>query len=113
MAEAQSCDPSLGVSFALYKRHWECYLNQCRKCINAMWQAISWKEKEAELMDRLERGALDEVQEKLIGRVREVFDEEVGVLEWEMETLRSCFVRLGVGWRSIEETAGREVLERH
>lgn len=66
-------------------------------------------------MDRLERGALDETerdgQEKLIGKAMEMFN-EVGVLEWEMETLRSCFVRLGVQWRSIEEMAGREVLER-
>lgn len=67
-------------------------------------------------MERLERGALDETewegQERLIGKAMEMFDEEVGVLEWEMKTLTSCFVRLGAEWRSIEEMVGRKVLER-
>lgn len=44
-------------------------------------------------------------------RAREMSDEEVGVLGWEMETLRSYFGRIGVEWTLMEKMARHEVIE--
>jgi hypothetical protein len=113
MAEAQRLNPLLAIPFNLYKRCWVCYLHHCKKCIDAMWMALSQKEQIACLTDRLEQVLEGEEGKercrRLIAKTNMMFDVEVGVLNWEMKTLKTCFERIRVEKDRIEVMA-REML---
>ena len=111
MTEAQRRNPLLAIPFNLYKRCWVCYLHHCKKCIDTMWMAVLQKEHIAAMIDRLERGSVGEAEKErcerlLIAKTNMMFEEEVGVLIWEMKTLKSCFERIRVEKARIEAMAG-------
>lgn len=76
-----------------------------------MWMAVLQKEHIAAMIDRLERGSVGEAEKErcerlLIAKTNMMFEEEVGVLIWEMKTLKSCFERIRVEKARIEAMAG-------
>jgi hypothetical protein len=113
-------NPALTRAFSLYKRLWGCFLEHCCRCIDLVWQAVTWKEEEAGFLDRVESERLEagsgDMEEMFglgeeVGRAREGFEEEVGVLGFEMEMLEGCYGMVGREWKRVEGMA-RGAVER-